>query len=246
MGRLENKIAIVTGGAQGLGAAIAAKFAAEGAQVAITDIQADKGRDLAATIPGCEFYEHDISDEGRWQSVIDAVEERFGGLHILVNNAGAVRIGNIEEQTVEDFRFHERVLLDGAFLGCKYALPSIVGSGGGSIVNITAMASVSGVGSLPGYSAAKAGIAGLTRSVAAHCRDNKYPVKVNAVAPGKFDTAMMRLGQETMGDDPVFTQAVHESIGRPSDFANFVAFLASDESVGLTGHELLIDNGERL
>ena len=241
MGRLEGKIALITGAARGLGAATARRFADEGAKVVLTDVLADEGRKTAESIPGAVFLEQDVSDESRWQSVIAEVNDRFGGLHALVNNAGAVRIGTIENTTLIDFHFHQRVLLDGAFLGCKYGLPLITASGGGAIINITALAGARGVANIPAYSAMKAGIAGLTRSLAVHCNQEGYGVRVNAVAPGAHDTPMTRLG--IANADEGTKRIIEAGLAEAVDIANTVLFLASDEGRNVNGQEWIVDGG---
>lgn len=241
MGRVGGKVALVTGAARGLGAATARRLAEEGASVVLTDVLVDEGRVTADSIPGALFLEQDVSDESRWQAVLSEVERCFGGLHILVNNAGAVRIATIEDATLDDFHFHQRVLLDGGFLGCKYGLPLITASGGGSIINITALAGVRGVGNLPAYSTMKAGLAGLTRSMAVYCQDKSYPVRVNAVAPGAHDTPMTRLGMANA--DESIARIVAAGLADASDIANTVLFLASDEARNVNGQELIVDGG---
>ncbi|WP_040690270.1 SDR family NAD(P)-dependent oxidoreductase [Nocardia vinacea] len=234
-------MALVTGAARGLGAATARRLADEGASVALTDVLVNEGRATAESIPGALFLEQDVSDEARWQTVLAEIKDRFGGLHVLVNNAGAVRIGAIEDATPDDFHFHQRVLLDGGFLGCKYGLPLITASGGGAIINITALAGVRGVGALPAYSTMKAGLAGLTRSLAVHCKEQGYPVRVNAVAPGAHDTPMLRQG---MADaDEAMTRIIEAGMSDAVDIANTVLFLASAEGRNVNGQELVVDGG---
>lgn len=241
MGRVEGKVALVTGAARGLGASIAQRLADEGASVVLTDVLVDEGRATAESIPGAVFLEQDVSDESRWQAVLAEVNKRFGGLNVLVNNAGAVRIAAIEEATLEDFHFHQRVLLDGAFLGCKYGLPLITTSGGGAVINITALAGVRGVGNIPAYSTMKAGLAGLTRSLAVHCKEQGYPIRVNAVAPGAHESPMLRQGMANA--DKAMTRIVEAGMGAAVDIANTVLFLASEEGRNINGQELVVDGG---
>lgn len=243
MGRVQGKVAIVTGAARGLGAATAKRLAEEGATVVLTDILDELGATTAASIPGAIFLKQDVSSETRWKEVIAETTSRFGRLDILVNNAGAVRIADIESATLEDFQFTERVCLEGVFLGCKYALPALKAAGGGAIVNISALAGLRGVPLIPAYSGAKAGIDGLTRSIAVHCRDKGYKIRVNSVAPGAHDTPMTRLGMQHMDQDASIAKVVGAGLGEASDVANLVLFLSSDEARNITGQVLVIDNG---
>jgi 3(or 17)beta-hydroxysteroid dehydrogenase len=236
-------VALVTGAARGLGAATARRLAEEGAKVVLTDILDDLGTAMAATIPGAIYLNQDVSDEQRWQDVIEKTVNTFGRLDILVNNAGAVRIANIEEQTLDDLRFMERVCLEGAFLGCKYALPHLVASGSAAIINISALAGLRGVPLIPGYSAVKAGIDGMTRSIAMHCQDKGYRIRVNSVAPGAHDTPMTRLGMEHAGADPNIARMTGVGLGDAMDVAHLVLFLSSEEARNITGQVITIDNG---
>ncbi len=247
MGRVAGKVAIVTGAASGLGAADARRLAEEGASVVLTDANAALGQETAATIPGALFLEHDVRDETRWAEVIAATVERFGGLHILVNNAGLVRFASVEDCTLDEFRLHQQVMIEGTFLGCKHGIPAMAKSGGGAIVNMASVAAVKGIGVLPAYSAAKGAIVSMTRSIAVHCQEQKYGIRVNALMPGAHDTpmtqqAIAQLPPEAAGLAQV--QAMGQ--GRPEDVANLVLFLVSDEGRQITGTAITIDNGETM
>ncbi|MFS0735927.1 glucose 1-dehydrogenase [Sphingomonas sp. 1P06PA] len=247
MGRVAGKVALITGAASGLGAADAKRLAEEGAQVVLTDMNAAMGRETAAAIPGALFLEHDVRDEARWQQVIAETVAQFGGLHILVNNAGLVRFANVEECTLEEFRLHQQVMVEGTFLGCKHGIPAMAKSGGGSIVNVSSVGGLKGIDVLAAYSAAKAALIGMTRSIAVHCQDRKYAIRVNAIAPGAHDTPMTRQALEQLphdGDGMAQIQA--QGQGKPEDVANLVLFLASEESRQITGTTLVIDNGETM
>jgi 3(or 17)beta-hydroxysteroid dehydrogenase len=247
MGRVAGKIAIVTGAASGLGAADARRLAEEGAKVVLTDVNADLGRATAAAIPGALFLEHDVRDERRWAEVVAKAVEHFGGLHILVNNAGLVRFATIEDCTLEEFRLHQQVMVEGTFLGCKYGVPAIARSGGGAIINMASVAAIKGIGVIPAYSAAKGAIVAMTRSVAVHCQERGHGIRVNALVPGAHDTpmtqqAMAQLPPEEAGMAQI--QAMGQ--GQPEDVANLVLFLASDEGRQITGTAITIDNGETM
>src|SRR5262249_51042525 len=149
----------------------------------------------------------------------------------LVNNAGWVKINEIETSTLEEFRRHERIILEGTYLGCKYALPALKSAGRGSIINISALAGERGNGCIPAYSAVKAGIHGLSRAIAMDFKNRKYNIRVNCVAPGAHDTPMTQLGIRERGTtDPGVANTVMAGLGQPEDIANAVLFFASDES----------------
>lgn len=247
MGRVAGKVALITGGASGLGAEDARLLAREGASVVITDVQEELGRNVAAEIPGALFLRHDVRREEEWKAVIARTIGAFGRLDILVNNAGLVRFGSVEAQSYEDYKLQVDVMLDGAFLGCKYAIPEMSRTGGGSIINMASVAAIKGVGVIPAYSAAKGGIIAMTRSIAVHCQEQRYGIRANAIAPGAHDTPMIRqalaqLPTEEAGLDQI--QAMGQ--GKPEDVANLVLFLASDESSQITGTTITIDNGETM
>ncbi|AUW58914.1 short-chain dehydrogenase [Sphingobium sp. SCG-1] len=247
MGRVEGKVALITGGASGLGAADARKLASEGAKVVITDIQEELGQQTAADIPGSLFLAHDVRDEAQWHDVLAQTISHFGKLDVLVNNAGLVRFANVEDCTLEEFRLQMQVMVEGCFLGCKSALPAMTRTGGGSIINVASVAALKGIGVIPAYSAAKAGIIAMTRSIAVHCQEQGYKIRVNAVAPGAHDTPMTRraLGELPQGDAGL-EQIQAMGQGAPEDVANLVLFLASEESRQITGTHIVIDNGETM
>ncbi|MFC0204335.1 SDR family oxidoreductase [Novosphingobium soli] len=245
MNRVSGKVALITGGASGLGAADARLLAAEGAKVVVTDLQADLGRAVAASIPDALFLEHDVRDEAQWRDVVARTMERFGRLDVLVNNAGLVRFGDVERCELEVFRLQLQVMVEGCFLGCKSALPFMTKGGGGSIVNVASVAALKGISAIPAYSAAKAGIIALTRSVAVHCQEQGYGIRVNAIAPGAHDTPMTRQALDQLPQDHAGLDQVNaHGQGRPEDVANLVLFLASEESRQITGTHIVIDNGE--
>jgi 3(or 17)beta-hydroxysteroid dehydrogenase len=245
MNRVAGKVALITGGASGLGAADARLLAAEGAQVVITDLQADLGRAVAASIPGALFLEHDVRDEAQWRAVVEQTVAHFGRLDVLVNNAGLVRFGNVEECDLDSFRLQMQVMVEGCFLGCKSALPHMTKGGGGSIINVASVAALKGISAIPAYSAAKAGILALTRSVAMHCQESGYRIRVNAIAPGAHDTPMTQAALAQLpADNAGLDQVNAHGQGTPEDVANLVLFLASEESRQITGSHIVIDNGE--
>lgn len=245
MGRVEGKVALITGGASGLGAADARRLAEEGAKIAITDVQGELGQEVASSLPDAIFLEHDVRDEGQWRQVVEAVMRRFGKLDVLVNNAGLVRFADVESCDLDSFRLQMQVMVEGCFLGCKTALPHMTKGGGGSIINVASVAGIKGISSIPAYSAAKAGIIALTRSVAVHCQEQNYRIRVNAIAPGAHDTPMTQQALAQLPADHAGLDQVNaQGQGRPEDVANLVLFLASEEARQITGTTVVIDNGE--
>jgi len=247
MGRVEGKVALITGGASGLGAEDARVLAREGAKIVITDVQEELGRSVAAQIPDALFLKHDVRDEGRWAEVVAATLARFGRLDVLVNNAGLVRFANVEVMSYADFKLQTEVMLDGTFLGCKAAIPHMTKGGGGSIINMSSVAALKGIGVLPAYSAAKGGIIAMTRSIAVHCQEQGYKIRVNALTPGGHDTPMTQQAlRELSPTSAGLDQIQNQGQGKPEDVANLVLFLASEESRQITGTYMTIDNGETM
>ena len=249
MGRVEGKVAIVTGGASGLGAADARALSAEGAAVIVTDVDVDRGEAMASEIGG-EFFEQDVSDEATWARLVEQTVARHGGLDILVNNAGIAIIADIERTTTEIWRRTLAVHLDGTFFGCHYALPAMAASGGGSLINMSSTAALVGIAPYLAYSAAKGGIRSMTKSIAAHCRTHRNGVRCNSVHPGSIDTPMVHAALEGIGGPQPkgesFSDDVRRKIGlgEPADVGQLVLFLASDESKHISGTEMVIDNGD--
>jgi len=249
MARVQDKVAIVTGGGTGIGEATAELLASEGATVIITDINADKGREVAERIGrGVTFVEADVTSESDWQGLIDKVLNDHGKLDVLVNNAGVGIPKNVEETTLEDWRFVMNANLDGVFLGTRYAIQAMKESGGGSIVNMSSIEGLVGDSRLTAYNASKAGVIGLSKSSALHCGQQGLNIRVNTVHPGFIWTKMVR-GFCKSQDDPDQAKKDLESkhalghLGEPSDIAYGILYLASDESKFVTGTELVIDGG---
>lgn len=245
MGRVEGKVAIVTGAASGLGRADAELLVAEGARVMMTDVNAVGGRVLAEELgPNAAFMQHDVRDETRWKEVIAATVERFGRLDVLVNNAGVVVLADPEETTLEQFRYANEVMSEGVFLGCKHAIPAMRASGGGSIINMSSIASHLGYPIFFAYSAAKGAVRAMTKSIAVHCQVSGYGIRCNSIHPGAVETPMIRQaeGRDQAQEVPDGVLPVG-AVGAPKDVAHMVLYLASDESRFVTGAELLLDNG---
>lgn len=245
MGSMDGRVALITGGASGLGAEDARVLAREGARVVITDMQDELGAAVAAGIPGCVYLHHDVRDETRWTEVVAETLSRFGRLDTLVNNAGLVRFGSIEDLSYADFRLQTAVMLDGTFLGCRAAIPVMSRDGTGSIINMASVAAFKGISAIPAYTAAKAGIIAMTRSIAVHCREQRNHIRVNAIAPGGIITPMTEQALAQLpGDDAGLDQINAHGMGQPIDVANMVLYLASDAGRHITGTTITIDNGE--
>ncbi|KPJ81493.1 MAG: short-chain dehydrogenase [Gammaproteobacteria bacterium SG8_30] len=247
MGRLDGKVAIVTGGAQGLGRADCEALIAEGARVLVTDINAEAGerlvRELNARRDGCaKFLRHDVTDEAQWVVAIDSAVATFGGLHILVNNAGIVIPATPEDTTLEQYRKHNAIMNEGTFLGCKHAIPAMAKSGGGSIINVSSVASHLGYPVFFAYTAAKGAVRAMTKSIAVWCQMQKYGIRCNSIHPGATDTPMLDAANKQLGLTEEFYTNSGPGLAKPEDIANVVVFLASDESRFVNGAEILIDN----
>jgi 3(or 17)beta-hydroxysteroid dehydrogenase len=247
MRRLDGKVAIVTGGSAGLGRADAIALAREGARVVVTDLNEADGRKVvdeinAAHAQAALYLPQDVRDEERWQQVIAETVRTFGGLHVLVNNAGVVRIATPESCTLDDFRFQNAVMSEGVFLGCKHAIPAMKASGGGSIINMSSVASHLGYPVYFAYSAAKGAVRSMTKAIAVHCQMNKFNVRCNSIHAGAIDTQMVRDATKTLGMEMSFWEQTPTGLGKPEDVAHLVVFLASDESRYVNGAELLLDN----
>jgi 3(or 17)beta-hydroxysteroid dehydrogenase len=248
MGRVSGKVALVTGAASGLGKADAAALVREGAKVIITDINEQAGRELEAVLNAASagsacFMVHDVSSERRWQDVLAEIGRRFGGLHILVNNAGMVVIGTPESTTLEQFHAHLRVMTDSVFLACKYGIALMKDSGGGSIINMCSTATHLGYPVFYAYSAAKGAVRSMTKAIAVHCQMNHYNVRCNSIHAGAMETPMVVKATADLGMQMSMYDQSAVGLGRPEDVANLVVYLASDESRFVNASEIIIDNG---
>lgn len=247
MGRVAGKVALVTGAASGLGRADAIALVREGARVVITDINEDAGRELESSLnaqaPGSAvFLQQDVASEPRWREVFAEIRRRFGALHVLVNNAGIVIIGNPENTTLEAFRRHLSVMTESVFLGCKYGIPLMRESGGGSIINMCSTATHLGYPVFYAYSAAKGAVRSMTKAIAVHCQVSGYGIRCNSIHAGAIETPMVVQASRELGFDLSAYEKMPGGLGKPEDVANLVLFLAADESRHVNGAELLIDN----
>lgn len=248
MARVENKVAIITGAASGVGKADAILLAQEGASVVLTDVNEKDGQDLATEIGDkALFIKHDISSEADWQNVIGQTTEKFGGVDILVNNAAILAMATIEDTSLELWQQIQRVNSDGYFLGCKHGLIAMKERPSGSIINMSSLAAIAGQSSTTAYSASKGAVAALTRSVAAHCRAQLYPIRCNSIHPDGIKTPMV-MGKTRMGSGkptymrPSDPKQMMARFAEPEQIAKLVLFLASDESSFINGAEYRIDN----
>lgn len=259
-GRVEGKVALVTGGASGIGRGCAERLAQEGAVVVVTDLQDDKGAQTVAAIEAmggkASYLHHDVTSEQAWIDAVASVKAKHGRLDILVNNAGIGIGGSVLTMTLADFQKQTAVNLDGVFLGVKHSIPLMRENGGGSIINMSSVAGLKGSAILAGYCATKGGVRLFTKGVAMECAAAKDGVRVNSVHPGIIETPIWDtiVGTGEVGDnarpprgaalDAMSAEGVPLGVkGYPEDIANGVLWLASDESRYVTGAELVIDGG---
>ncbi len=250
-GKLAGKIALVTGGAAGLGEAIVRRYVREGAAVVIADMDEPAGRALAAELGGAaRFQRLDVTSEEAWLAALAAVNMWHGGLDILVNNAGITTVGSVESLTLAQFKTMLDIDLVGVFLGCKHAIGSMKGRGG-SIINMSSMCGIRAQADLAGYNAAKAGVTHLTKAAALHYAHAGYGIRCNSVHPGAIRTAMLEKVMAQVPDPKALYDgwvAGHPigRLGLPEEIAAIALFLASDESAFATGGEFVIDGGASL
>lgn len=260
-GRVAGKVALVTGGASGIGRACAERLAQEGAVVVVTDLQDAKGAEVVEAIKAAggraEYHHHDVTSEEAWIAVAAAIKSAHGRLDILVNNAGIGISASVLDMSLADFQRQVAINVDGVFLGTKHSIPVMRLSGdGGSIINMSSVAGLKGSAILAGYCATKGAVRLFTKSVALECAQAKDGIRVNSVHPGIIETPIWDdiIGTGEPGDnarpprpqtlDAMTTEAVPlGKKGWPLDIANGVLWLASEESAYVTGAELVIDGG---
>jgi NAD(P)-dependent dehydrogenase (short-subunit alcohol dehydrogenase family) len=261
MGRVEGKIAVVSGAGTGIGLAAAKRLAEEGAKVTIAEFDEESGRQAAADLGGdAQFFKHDVREEASWQSLFAAVAQNHRRPDILVNNAGILATENDQELALTDlaqWRAVQRVNVEGVFLGCKYGVAAMTadggrakgGDGGGAIVNMSSIAGLIATAHLVAYGASKGAVRQMTKSVAIDCAKKGLGIRCNSVHPGVIVTNM---GDQVMGMGNGNVDANWEArlslvpMGEPGqavDVANCILFLASDEARHITGAELVVDGG---
>lgn len=234
MGRLAGKVAVISGGARGMGAAHARRFVAEGASVVLGDVLDDEGAVVAKELGDAAIYRHlDVREPAQWAEVVAAAIETFGGLHVLVNNAGIVNGNLLVDFALEEWQRIIDINLTGTFLGMQAAVPAM--TDGGSIVNISSVEGMRGSPGLHGYTATKFAVRGLTKSAALELA--AQGIRVNSVHPGLISTPM------TEGIPADFLQIPVKRAAEPDEVSALVAYLASDESSYSTGAEFLVDGG---
>ena len=245
--RLAGKRAFITGGASGLGEAIARRFVAEGASVVIADIDRTSGEALAADLGGAaRFVPLDVSEEAQWLAAFATCER----IDVLVNNAGITTLGSIEEVTLAELRHEFDVDVVGVFLGTKHVIPLMRGSGG-SIINLSSMCGVKAQANLVAYNAAKAAVGHMTKSCALHFAEKGYGIRCNSVHPGAIRTPILDkvMAQSPDPEGLLASFVASHPIGRlgqPEEIAAIAVYLASDESAFATGAEFRIDGGSSL
>ncbi|MFC3069055.1 SDR family NAD(P)-dependent oxidoreductase [Phenylobacterium soli] len=254
-GRVQGKVALVTGGASGIGRGCAERLAQEGAVVVVTDVQDHKGAETVEAIAKAggkaSYLHHDVTSEQAWIEVIAKVKAEHGRLDILVNNAGIGLGGSVFEMSLADFQRQQAVNVDGVFLGCKHSIPLMRENGGGSVINMSSVAGLKGAPNLAGYCATKGAVRLFTKAVAMECAADH--VRVNSVHPGIIETpiwvTVIPQGGPPGTNAPPDLDAMSQMAvplgtkGYPEDIANGVLWLASEESRYVTGAELVIDGG---
>ncbi len=248
MGRLNDKIALVTGGASGLGAGIAQRFVEEGAQTIITDIN-PSGQAVAKSL-GAEFLTQDVSAEQSWIDTIEQVVSRFGRIDVLVNNAGIFSSSPVDETLLEDWQRVMDVNLTGVFLGCKHAVRAMkknTGATRGSIVNLSSVVGLRGQLGGAAYGASKGGVRLLTKTVA--LENAAISIRCNSIHPGIIDTPILDPVFAAVDDPAALRSQIEKKLpigymGDPArDIGNMAVFLATDESIYITGAEMVVDGG---
>ncbi len=244
MGRLEGKVALVTGGAKGLGEADCRLFAAEGARVIVADI--DSAAEQVASDIGATYIHLDVTSEDNWKQVVATIREKFGALHILVNNAGIAEVGHILNTSLDTWRKVNAVSADGTFLGCQNCIPLMLDSGGGSIINMASIASLRGEHYVTAYCAAKGSVEALTRAIAVWCAQSKNNIRCNSIHPSGIATPMVAGMPEKMAAAGMRSTSGEgtrgSKIGEPNDIAYMALYLASDESKFVNGTAMRVDN----
>ncbi|WP_435590643.1 glucose 1-dehydrogenase [Nocardia sp. bgisy118] len=242
MGRLEGKVALITGGARGMGAEHVRRFVAEGARVVFGDVLDEQGEQLAAELGAAARYvHHDVTSEAGWTAAVTAATETFGKLDVLVNNAGILRFQSIADMSLADFSTILNVNVTGTWLGIKTAAPALTAAGGGSIVNISSVEGFIGAAGLSAYSASKFALRGVTKSASREL--GKAGIRVNSVHPGGIATPMTANASSGVDGDKFFAGLPIPRWGRPEEVTEAVVFLASDAAGYCTGTEVVVDGG---
>jgi 3alpha(or 20beta)-hydroxysteroid dehydrogenase len=236
MGRVDGKVALISGGAQGMGEAHARMLVAEGAKVVLGDILDDKGKELAEDIGDAARYVHlDVTQPDDWKAAVSTAIDAYGKLNVLVNNAGTVALGPLKSHDLKKWQQVLDVILTGTFLGIQAVIDPMIEAGGGSIINVSSIEGLRGAAWVHGYVASKWGVRGLTKSAALELAPQN--IRVNSIHPGFIRTPMTK----HLPDDMV--KAPLGRAGKPEEVSTFVVFLASDESSFSTASEYVMDGG---
>ncbi|MZR29530.1 SDR family NAD(P)-dependent oxidoreductase [Sneathiella litorea] len=252
--RLEGKIALISGAASGIGKATAERFVQEGAKVALSDIDPDRGEALARSLNkagGETFYQNlNVVNPQEWQAVLEAVTVRWGQLDILINSAGIGRAKGLLEMDYDFWRQTISINLDGTFLGTQVAVASMKETGGGSIVNISSVLGFVGMSNISAYSASKGGVRLFTKAAAIECAEKGYNVRINSVHPGYIETPMVmrrfdKIAETEREVEETRLKQAHPMgrLGKPEEIASMILYLASDEAGFVTGAEFVADGG---
>lgn len=250
MGRVQDKVALITGGTAGIGYAAAELIGREGGKIAITDIRPVEGEASAQALrdQGYDaiFIEQDVTDEARWKEVLAEVVNKFGRLDIMVNNAGVGEETDLENSNLAHWRFVNSVNMEAVFMGTQNAIKQMKLNGGGSIINISSIEGLVGDPKFGAYNASKGGVRLFTKSAALYCAEKKYNIRVNSVHPGFTETPLLANAADTFS--PADAERINREIAvgymaQPIDQAYGILYLASDEARYITGTELIIDGG---
>jgi 3alpha(or 20beta)-hydroxysteroid dehydrogenase len=246
MGQLDGKVALITGGARGMGKAHVRRFVAEGARVVFGDVLEEEGAKLAADLgEAVRFLRMDVTEPGDWRTAVELAIDAYGRLDILVNNAGIIRHRDTQDMTLEDFRRVLDVNLIGQWLGVKAVTPAMKEAGGGSIVNVSSTEGYVGAAGMTAYAASKFGVRGMTKCAAREL--GRFNIRVNTIHPGGILTQMSmdpELLAATADSADAFMKALPLGrMGRTDEVSGAVVYLASDDSSYCTGTEVLIDGG---
>jgi 3alpha(or 20beta)-hydroxysteroid dehydrogenase len=246
-----NKIALVTGAASGLGEAIAQRLVADGMTVVVADIDLENAAIVAGALGNASIsMKLDVSQERDWVDALATVEQQFGRLDVLVNNAGITTMGSIEDMTLAAFKHEFSIDVDGTFLGCKYGI-GLMKKSGGSIINMSSAAGIRANAHLCAYNAAKGAVNMMTKSIALYCAEQKNGIRCNSVHPGAIHTSIIDKTLAQSDEPEALLASFVEAhpvghLGKPEDIAAIVSYLASDESTFATGAQFTVDGGMTL
>jgi 3alpha(or 20beta)-hydroxysteroid dehydrogenase len=243
MGRLDGKVAIISGAARGQGEAEARMFVAEGAKVLLGDVLDDLGEKVAIDLGDDARYVHlDVTQPDDWKSAVDTAVSTFGKVNVLINNAGILKMGAIESMSLDEYMDVVRVNQVGCFLGMQAAIPALKAAGGGAIVNTSSVAGLTGTAGLAAYTASKFAVRGMTKVAAMEL--GHFNIRVNSVHPGGVDTDMLKMPEfGDLEDTGVYGGQPIPRVGQPEEIAKMMVFLVSDDASFSTGAEFLVDGG---